>query len=142
MNGRGGGIENNTDRNLKDLEETLTSFKTLKRNNEESRGIFVGPSMAPRFFSANEVPSRWVFHPLPKVGTRLRAQILRHGWQADDAERGLAPFLRSEEKYSTRRKSVLVTNTSPVTWFWGPISPGCAKHRSRVRSWGVMIVLQ
>jgi len=35
---------------------------------------------------------------------------LRRGWQADDAERGLAPFLRSEEKYSTRQKSVLVTN--------------------------------
>jgi len=24
----------------------------------------------------------------------------------------------------------------PVTWFWGPICPGCAKHRSGVRRWG------
>jgi hypothetical protein len=43
-------IENNTERNLKDLEELLRSVKTLKRNNEESSGILVGSSMAPRFF--------------------------------------------------------------------------------------------
>jgi hypothetical protein len=44
------GIENNTGWNFKDLEEMLRSVKTLKRNNEESSGILVGPSMAPRFF--------------------------------------------------------------------------------------------
>jgi hypothetical protein len=44
------GIENNTGWNFKDLEEMLRSAKTLKRNNEESIGILVGPSMAPRFF--------------------------------------------------------------------------------------------
>jgi hypothetical protein len=63
----------------------LGSAKTLKRNNQESSGILIGPSMAPRFFRASEIPSPWVFHPLPKVGSRLRAQILRHGWQADDS---------------------------------------------------------
>jgi len=43
------GIENNTDRNLKDLEEMLGNTKALRRNNWESKGILVGPSMAPRF---------------------------------------------------------------------------------------------
>lgn len=58
--------------------------KSLKRNDEESKRILIGPSMAPRFFRVGEVPSAWVFHPLPKIGSRLRAQISRHGWQADD----------------------------------------------------------
>jgi len=43
------GIENNTDRNFKDLQEMLGSAKALKRNNWESKGILIGPSMAPRF---------------------------------------------------------------------------------------------
>jgi hypothetical protein len=43
------GIENNTGWSFKDLEEMLRSAKTLKRNNEESSGILIGPSMAPRF---------------------------------------------------------------------------------------------
>jgi len=43
------GIENNTDRNLKDLEEMLGNAKALKRNNRERKGILIGPSMAPRF---------------------------------------------------------------------------------------------
>jgi len=42
------GIENNTDRNLKDLEEMPGTTKALKRNNWESKGILIGPSMAPR----------------------------------------------------------------------------------------------
>ena len=46
------GIENNTDWNFKDLEEMLWSAKALKRNNEESNGIFIGPSKTPRFFSS------------------------------------------------------------------------------------------
>ena len=53
------GIENNTDRNLKDLEEMLGSAKTLKRNNGECKEILIGPSMAPRFFGT-ESPSRTV----------------------------------------------------------------------------------
>ena len=43
------GIENNTDRNLKDLEEMLGNAKALKRNNGECKGILIGPSTAPRF---------------------------------------------------------------------------------------------
>src|SRR5271157_4208829 len=39
------GIENNTDRNLKDLEEMLGNAKALKRNNRERKGILIGPSV-------------------------------------------------------------------------------------------------
>lgn len=42
------GIENNSDRNQKDLEEMLGTPMTLKRNNWESKGILIGPSMALR----------------------------------------------------------------------------------------------
>ncbi len=51
------GIENNTNWNFKDLEEMLRSAKALKRNDRESNGILIGPSMAPRFFYATEIPS-------------------------------------------------------------------------------------
>jgi hypothetical protein len=44
------GIENNTGRSLKDLEGILGNANALKRNNEESSGILIGPSMAPRSF--------------------------------------------------------------------------------------------
>jgi len=44
------GIENNASWSFKDLEEMLRRVKTLKRNGEESSGILIGPSMAPRFF--------------------------------------------------------------------------------------------
>ena len=49
-------MENNADRNFKDLEDMIRSAKTLKRNHKESSGILIGPSMAPvfeslRFFS-------------------------------------------------------------------------------------------
>jgi hypothetical protein len=53
-------IENNADWNLKDLEETVGSAKSLKRNNGESKEILVGPSMAPRFFQGNEIPVLFV----------------------------------------------------------------------------------
>jgi hypothetical protein len=46
------GVENNAERNLKDLEDMLGSAKSLKRNNRECKGILIGPSMAPRFFGA------------------------------------------------------------------------------------------
>jgi len=45
-------IENNTDRNQKDLGEMLSSAKALKRNNWESKGILIGTSMAPLFVRA------------------------------------------------------------------------------------------
>jgi hypothetical protein len=43
------GVENNTDRNFKELEGMLGNAKALKRNNRECKGILIGPSMAPRF---------------------------------------------------------------------------------------------
>jgi hypothetical protein len=43
------GIENTTERNLKELEEMLRSAKELKRNNRECKGIPIGPLMAPHF---------------------------------------------------------------------------------------------
>ena len=43
------GIENNTGRNFKGLEEMRRSAKVLKRNNEERDGVLIGPSMTPRF---------------------------------------------------------------------------------------------
>ena len=47
-------VENNADWNFKDLEEMLGSAKTLRRNDRESGGILIGPSMAPRFFRGSE----------------------------------------------------------------------------------------
>src|SRR5712692_9840656 len=69
------GIENNTDWNFKDFEEMARSAKALKRNDKESNGILIGPSMAPRFFRADQIPSWCVFRPLPQIQSRLRAQI-------------------------------------------------------------------
>jgi hypothetical protein len=60
------GIENNTEWKLKDLEEMLRSVKTLKRNNEESSGILVGPSMAPRFFERMKFHRRGFFTHFPR----------------------------------------------------------------------------
>jgi hypothetical protein len=80
------GIENNADRNFKDLEEMLGSAKELKRNNRECKGILIGPLMAPRFSR----PSRFrhsVFPSLAKSLSRLWAQISRRGWQADVTSR-------------------------------------------------------
>ena len=42
-------IENNTDRNLKGLEETLGSAKALIRNKTGCKGILIGPLRAPHF---------------------------------------------------------------------------------------------
>jgi len=77
------GVENNTGRNFKDLEEMVRNAKALKKNNKEFDGILIGPSMVPHFFGQSEILSAWVFHPLPSLPSRLLAQILRHGWQAD-----------------------------------------------------------
>lgn len=81
------GVENNSDGNFKDLEEMVGSAKALKKNNKEFDGILIGPSMVPHFFGLSEILSAWVFHPLPQLPSRLRAQILRHGWQADKEAR-------------------------------------------------------
>ena len=42
-------IENNAGRNFKELTETVRNAETLKRNNQERKGMLIGPSMAPRF---------------------------------------------------------------------------------------------
>ncbi len=64
------GIENNTDWNLKDLEEMSRNAKTLKRNDRDSNGILIGPSMAPRFFlPLRFLPGGFLAHyPRYKVG--------------------------------------------------------------------------
>ena len=76
------GIENNADWNFKDLEEVPRSAKTLSNNNRECKEMLIGPSMAPCFFESVKFV-RHGFPLLPYVACRLRAQILRHGWQAD-----------------------------------------------------------
>jgi hypothetical protein len=43
------GVENNTGRNFKDLEEMRENAKAL-RNDKECKGILIGPLKAPRFF--------------------------------------------------------------------------------------------
>jgi hypothetical protein len=40
------GIENNTERNFKDLEGIMRNAKALIRNNRECKEILIGPSMA------------------------------------------------------------------------------------------------
>jgi hypothetical protein len=59
------GIENNTSWSFKDLEEMLRSAKTLKRNNEESSGILIGPSMAVVFFERMKFLRRGFFTHYP-----------------------------------------------------------------------------
>jgi len=61
----------------------MGSIKALTRNNEESKGIFIGPSMAPHFLLITRTPFVVAFMNLHSQGCRLQAQILRHGWQAD-----------------------------------------------------------
>ncbi len=48
------GIENNTNRNFKDLEEMTGNAKTLTRNSKERKEILIGPSMAPCFFDSEK----------------------------------------------------------------------------------------
>jgi len=81
------GIENNEPSNFKDLRGTTRNAKLLKRNDEACKGILIAPSKLPQnslvFFADVEIPKEWDPHPLPLIGSRLRAQILRRGWQAD-----------------------------------------------------------
>jgi len=44
-------MENNADRNFKDLEEMIRSAKTLKRNHKESSGSLLAPQWPPVFES-------------------------------------------------------------------------------------------
>jgi hypothetical protein len=74
------GIENNTDRNFKDLEEMLGSAKELKRNNRECKGILIGPLKAPCFLGA-KIPS--LFFLAARKTRSASGQISRRGWQAD-----------------------------------------------------------
>jgi hypothetical protein len=53
------GIENNADRNFKDLEEMLGSAKELKRNNRKCKGILMALN-GPPFFSTIEIPSQCI----------------------------------------------------------------------------------
>jgi hypothetical protein len=50
------GLENNAAWNFKDLGEMIGNAKSLRRNDKESDGILIGPSMAPRFFWPVEIP--------------------------------------------------------------------------------------
>jgi len=56
------GIENNNVRNFKDLRGMRRNTKSLKRNNEEWRGILIAPSKLPRLSSVlwSSLPSRHV----------------------------------------------------------------------------------
>src|ERR1700740_709821 len=51
------------------------------------------------------------------------------------------PLLRSLQETRLTAARHWLIDELPVTWFCGLICPGCAKHRSGVRSWGVMIML-
>jgi hypothetical protein len=53
------------DWNFRDLEEMRENTKSLKKNAGELEGILIGPLKASRFFSATEIPSWWIFGPLP-----------------------------------------------------------------------------
>jgi hypothetical protein len=49
------GIENNDERNFKDLRGTRRNVKSLKRNDEASKGIPIAPSKLPRFPSVVDI---------------------------------------------------------------------------------------
>ena len=57
------GIENNAERNFKELTEIARNAEALKRNNPEQMGILIGPSMAPRSFEVPKIPSSCFFGP-------------------------------------------------------------------------------
>ena len=67
------GIENTTERNLKELEEMLGSAKELQRNNRKCKGILIGPLMAPRFFDQRDSVTAYFTHcPSRAVGFGLK----------------------------------------------------------------------
>ena len=67
------GIENNTERNLKDLEEMLGSSKSLKRNNGECKEILIGPSMALIFLGLRF--AAYFLSRLTKSGVGFRSNL-------------------------------------------------------------------
>jgi hypothetical protein len=77
-------IENNNGGDLKDLRGMQRNTKSLKRNDGERKGILIAPLMLPRSVEILAFGYRWNFNPFPRIQSRLRAQILRRGWQADD----------------------------------------------------------
>ena len=72
------GIENNANRNFKDLEEMRGNAKALKRNNRACKGILIGPPMAPGISRNRDSVTLFVGSD---VGS---GPNLRHGWQADE----------------------------------------------------------
>jgi len=57
----------------------LRSAKALKRNNWESKGMLIGPSMAPRYSGDHD--SVIAFPRTAREVLSASAQILRRGWQ-------------------------------------------------------------
>lgn len=88
------GIENNTERNLKDLEEMPGSAKSLKRNNGECREILIGPSMAPHFFGPEQFSQFTFEHRLEQQvgsGSNFAVRMAAGHWTlAKSAEKGLS----------------------------------------------------
>jgi hypothetical protein len=95
------GIENNRVRNLKDLREMRSNTKSLKRNDEERKAILIAPSKLPRSHGYS-IPFLLNFSPWQRPQSRLRAQISRHGWRADNNS-GKLMCARSERNQSDSR---------------------------------------
>lgn len=111
------GIENNADRNFKDLKEMMRCSKALKRNNEEGKGILNGPSMAPRFPLGPRF-CQCAFRSLSHSQSRFRANNLRRGWQADlkfqgptELENHLAGLLAHLPQHRIHRQNALPRST-------------------------------
>ena len=75
------GIENNNAGVFRDLRGMRRSTKSLKRNDRERKGIPIAPLKLPRFSSRSISLSRDLL--TASIRSRLPAQILRRGWQAD-----------------------------------------------------------
>jgi len=76
------GIENNNGWDPNDLRGTRRSTKSLKGNDRERIGSLIDSLELPRFFRILKIPDSG-FSNTPQITSRLRAQILRRGWQAD-----------------------------------------------------------
>jgi hypothetical protein len=84
------GIENNTERNLKDLEEMPGSAKSLKRNNGECREILIGPSMAPHFFGPEQFSQFTFEHRLEQQvgsGSNFAVRMAAGHWTLANLQR-------------------------------------------------------
>jgi hypothetical protein len=66
-------VQNNTNRNFKDLEEMLGGPKELIGKNGESKGIRIGPLIAPRFLGGRDSAIVYFTHcPNRAVGFELK----------------------------------------------------------------------